>query len=122
MLFISLKDICLRTLPIPDFRGFDCGTCSSEMILCVLGLGFGRVDVMAPAVRLRSVRNVSLSDANFNSALSKSKSPRKDVLFGDAVPPAPLIVMLLRLLFDPFGSDPDDRIDMDASLDSLDRR
>lgn len=122
MLFISLKDMCLRTLPIPDFRGFVCGNCSSEMILCVLGLGFGRVFVMAPALRLRSDRKVSLSDANFSSALSKSKSPRNEVLFGDAAPPAPLIVMLLRLLWDPFGSDPDDRIDIDASFDSLDRR
>lgn len=119
MLLISRKDICLRTLPIPDFKGFTCGTVSSEVILCVRGLGLGRAGVIAPALKLRSDRKDSLSEANFSSALSKSKSPRKEVLLGDELP---LIVTLLRLLCVPFESDPVDRIDIRASLESFDKR
>jgi hypothetical protein len=55
---------------------------------------------MAPALRLRSDRNESLSDANLKSALSKSKSSRNDEPRGDC---APLIVKLLRLLLEPFA-------------------
>jgi hypothetical protein len=119
MLDISRKDICRRTLPIPDFNGLVDAGLSSAMIFCVRGRGFGRAGVIAPALRLRSDRKDSLSEANLSKALSKSKSVDEGVgdLLGEG---AALIVMLLRLLLVPFGST--DRIDKRASADNLDRR
>lgn len=118
MLLISRKDICLRTLPMPDFSGFVEAGLSSDTILCVRGLGFGRAGMTAPALRDKSDRKDSLSDANLSNALSKSNSVKGvEALLGDE---ATLIVMLLRLLLVPFDST--DRIDIRASLDNFDAR
>jgi hypothetical protein len=103
---------------MPDFSGFVEAGLSSATILCVRGLGFGRAGTTAPALRVKSDRKDSLSDANLNNALSKSNSPEGvDDLLGDEVA---FIVMLLRLLFVPFDST--DRIDIRASLDNFENR
>lgn len=59
-------------LPTPDFKP----ALSSLIILCVFGLGLGRLGTTAPALRVRSDRNESRSEANFRNALSKSASFR----------------------------------------------
>ena len=45
---------------------------SSLTIFCVFGRGLGRLGITAPALKFRSDRNESLSDANFRKAFSKS--------------------------------------------------
>lgn len=119
MLFMSRKDMWRRTLPMPDFNGFvEVGRCcSSAAGFCGRGRGRGRGCVMAPALKLRSDRKDSRSEANFIRALSKSKSELPletwDVRLGED---APRMVMLLRLLLDSLGSV------MRVSPDTLERR
>jgi hypothetical protein len=58
--------------------------------------------VIAPALKLRSVKKVSLSEENFSNAWSKSKSSENmaDARNGEE---APFTVTLLRLLPAPLG-------------------
>lgn len=99
MLFISRKAMCRRTLPMPDRNKFPLGEgVSSETIFCVRTRDRGRVfGVIAPALKLKSVRKDSRSLANLYNAESKSKSSenRVEARRGDE---APLTVILLRLL------------------------
>ena len=126
MLFISRIAMCRRTLPIPERSRLPPEALSSETIFWVRRRDLGReLGVMAPALRLRSDKKDSLSEANFNNALSKSKFPassRNEEFRGEVGPPAPplfppllapLIVMLLRLLLEPlaFGSESPERND-----------
>lgn len=103
MLFKSRKDMCRRTLPILDLSKLPVGGGgSSETIFWVRTRDRGRVfGVMAPALKLRSVKKVSRSDVNLSSAWSKSKSSENmaEVRNGEEVS---LTVTLLRLLLDPF--------------------
>lgn len=89
---MSRNDILRLILPTPDFSPLP----SSLTIRCVFGRGLGRLGTTAPALRLRSDRKDSLSEANFLSAFSKSTSlsPRAVPLIWEA-----LMVALLRLLF-----------------------
>lgn len=116
MLLISRNDMRRLILPTPDFKP----AFSSLMILCVLGRSFGRLGITAPALRVRSAKNESLSEANFRNAFSKSTSFSAPVpLTGVA-----LIVVLLLLLSVPFlsGVGENDEIDNRASSESRDRR
>ena len=116
MLPMSLNDILRLMLPTPDLET----VASSATILCVLGLGFGRFGITAPALNERSERNESLSEANFRRALSKSTSFKGFVPFTWT----PLIVTLLLLLSEPCFSCKDfmDWMDSRASSDRRDRR
>ena len=77
-LVMSRKDILRLTLPMLGFNTL----LSSVTIFCVLGRGLGFGGTTAPALKVRSERNESLSDANLRNAFSKSMSLR---------PPVPLI-------------------------------
>ena len=116
ILLMSRKDMRRLMLPTPDFKP----ALSSLTILCVFGRGLGRLATTAPALRVRSDRNESRSDANFRNALSKSAS------FSVLVPLIwiALMVVLLLLLSVPFlsGVGENDEIDSRASSDSLERR
>lgn len=116
MLLMSRNDMRRLRLPTPDFRT----ALSSPIILCVFGRGFGRLGITAPALRVRSAKKESLSEANLRNAFSKSTS------FSAPVPLTwdPLIVVLLRLLSVPFlsGMGENDEIDSRASSESRDRR
>lgn len=115
-LLMSRNDMRRLMLPTPDFKP----AFSSLMIFCVFGRGFGRLGITAPAVRVRSAKNESLSEANLRNAFSKSTS------FSTLVPLTwvALIVVLLLLLSVPFLSrlGENDEIDSRASSDSRDRR
>lgn len=113
---MSRNDMRRLIVPTPDFKP----AFSSLIILCVFGRGFGRLGITAPALRVRSAKNESLSEANLRNAFSKSTSFNR---------PAPLIwgaliVVLLRLLSVPFrsGVGANDEIDSRASSESRDRR
>lgn len=69
-LLMSRNEILRLMLPTPDLDT----VASSATILCVLGLGFGLFGTTAPALKVRSDRNESLSEANFRRAFSKSTS------------------------------------------------
>ena len=143
LLFISLKLIFLRRLPLmlplmlprmlrsgllrPD------GSASSALILSARGFTIGGLDcIFAPAVKLRSSRKCSLSAANLKRALSKSKSGTTfpsltaDVgVAGPALLPVMLegrIVALLLLLFVAPSASSEVLKENRASLDSLDIR
>lgn len=116
MLLMSRNDMRRLIVPTPDFKP----AFSSLMILCVFGRSFGRLGITAPALRVRSAKNESLSEANFRNAFSKSTSFSAPVpLTGVA-----LIVVLLLLLSVPFlsGVGENDEIDSRASSESRDRR
>jgi hypothetical protein len=85
----------------------------------VRGRGFGLAGVIAPALKLKSDRNDSLSEANFNRALSKSNSPLlgSRARLGEGVART---VILLRLLPEVFDST--ERMERRASVESLDNR
>ena len=97
MLVMSLKEIFRRKLPTPDFEIVD----SSATIFWVLARGFGRLGTTAPALRVKSDRKESLSEANFRRAFSKSASFSGP----DPFTRMPLIVALLLLLSVPFLSE-----------------
>ena len=97
-LVISLKEILRLTLPMLGFSTL----LSSLTIFCVLGRGLGFGGTTAPALKVRSERNESLSDANLRKAFSKSTSLSPPVLLIWTA----LIVALLLLLSVPFFSEP----------------
>lgn len=113
---MSLKETRRRMLPSPDLRA----EASSLTILWVLGLGFGRFGTIAPALKVRSERNESLSEANFRNALSKSWS------FSTPLPAIciPFIVALLLLLSVPFlsGVEEIEAMERRASSERRERR
>ena len=105
-------------LPTPDLSP---PFSSVLTILWVFGLAFGRLGTTAPALRVRSVKKESLSEANFRKALSKSTSLRLVVL---PLTWIALMVVLLRLLSVPLrsGERETEAIDSLASSDNFDRR
>lgn len=115
-LLMSRKDMRRLILPTPDFMP----AFSSLIIRCGFGRGFGRLGITAPALRVRSAKNESRSEANLRNAFSKSTS------FSTLVPLiwAALIVVLLLLLSVPFlsGAGENDEIDNRASSESRDKR
>lgn len=117
MLLMSLKDMCLRTVPMLDFNELT----SSATIFCVLGRGFGLFGTTAPALRVRSVKKESRSEANLRRASSKSASLRNELpVLAPFVLEAALMVRLLLLLwgsaaFEEAGSKVEDRKESRAS-------
>lgn len=68
MLLMSRNEIRRLMLPTPDLRV----KVSSLTIFCVFGRALGRFGMIAPALRVKSSKKESRSEANFRSALSKS--------------------------------------------------
>lgn len=133
MLFMSRKLMRRRMLPLRLFRGLllPLGSASSARIRSALGLVMGARDcVFAPAEKERSSRKSSLSAANFNSALSKSKSPRKPPPEGGPSPPlvaptlltARIVALLLLLAVGATSRSSTVVIESRLSKETLDRR
>ena len=116
MLFMSLNDIRRLMLPTLAFRP----VLSSPNIFWVFSRGFGRLGTTAPALRVKSAKNDSRSEANFRSAFSKSASLRLPVPLSCT----PLTVTLLLLLSVPLcsGDREIEAIESRASSESLESR
>lgn len=96
-LLISLKLMCLLTLPMLDFKPDGAGV-SSPLIFCVFGRCLLLFDVViAPALRFRSERKESLSMAKLRKASSKSTSSRKDGVAPGSCGIARIVALLLLL-------------------------